>query len=89
MHPKEQEIRELAAATRFIPFTLVTSSGERYRVPTHDHIFFSPNTDELGAPLPDEDRAENFIVSGSGARYRILFFDAITGIDIGTAPSSR
>jgi hypothetical protein len=89
MHPKEQEIRELATASPFVPFTLTTSNGERYRVFTREHIFFSPNTDEQGHPLPDEDRAQDFIVSGSGSRYRILFFDAITGIDVGTAPSSR
>jgi hypothetical protein len=68
---------------------LVTSSGERYKVLTHDHIFFSPNTDEQGDPLPEEERAQNFIISGTGSRYRILFFDAITGIDVGSASSNR
>ena len=53
MHPKEQEIREFAAAAPFVPFTLVAASGERYKVPTHDHIFFAPNVDDDGAPLPD------------------------------------
>lgn len=45
--------------------------------------------DEQGDPLPEEDRVQNFIVSGAGSRCRILFFDAITGIDVGTAPSNR
>jgi hypothetical protein len=89
MQPKEQEIRDLTAAAPFVPFTLVTSSGERYKVLTHDHIFFSPNTDEQGDPLPEEERAQNFIISGTGSRYRILFFDAITGIDVGSASSNR
>jgi hypothetical protein len=89
MHPKEQEIRGLASASPFAPFTLITSNGERYRVFTRDHIFFSPNTNERGDPLPDEDRAQDFIVSGSGSRYRILFFDSITSIDTGVASSDR
>jgi hypothetical protein len=88
MPPKEQEIRELAAAIPFLPFAVVTSSGERYRVLTHDHIFFSPNTDEEGNPLPEEDRAQSFILWGRGARHRVRFFDAITAIDFGISQGS-
>ena len=42
MHPKEREIREVATKAPFIPFTLVTASGERYKVPTPDHISYFP-----------------------------------------------
>lgn len=66
MHPKEQEIREFAVATPFVPFTLVSSSGERYKVPTQDHIFFAPNVDDDGSPLPDEERSQMFTVFARG-----------------------
>jgi hypothetical protein len=87
MHPKEREIREVATKAPFVPFTLVTASGERYKVPTPDHIFFFPETDEDGILQPEEERAQCFMVSGKGVRYRLLFFDTVTAIDLGGAPS--
>ena len=87
MHPKEREIREVATKAPFVPFTLVTASGERYKVPTPDHIFFFPETDEDGVLQPEEERAQCFMVSGKGVRYRLLFFDTVTAIDLGGAPS--
>jgi hypothetical protein len=84
MHPKEQEIRQLVQAAPFVPFRLVTSSGERYKVPTRDHIFFPPNTDEDGIPIPESERAQSVCVFSRGVRHRFLFFDAITAIDVGT-----
>ena len=48
MHPKETEIREVATRAPFVPFTVVTASDERYKVPTPDHISFFPDTDEDG-----------------------------------------
>jgi hypothetical protein len=87
MHPKEREIREVATQAPFVPFTLVTASGERYKVPTPDHIFFFPHTDEDGVLLSEEETAQCFIVFGKGVRYRLLFFDTITAIDLGGAPS--
>jgi len=81
MHPKEQEIREFAAAAPFVSFTLVTASGERYKVPTHDHIFFAPNIDDDGSPVPDEDRSSMFTVFAHGSRVRHLFFDLISAIE--------
>ena len=37
MHPKERELREIATEAPFVPFTLVTASGERYKVPAPDN----------------------------------------------------
>ena len=87
MHPEEKEIREVATKAPFVPFTLVTASGERYKVPTPDHIFFFPDTDEDGVLKSEEERAQCFIVSGNGVRYRVLFFDTITAIDLGGLPN--
>jgi hypothetical protein len=87
MHPKQQEIREVATKAPFIPFTLVTASGERYKVPTPDHIFFFPDTDEDGVLQTEEEIAQCFIVYGKGVRYRLLFFDTITAIDLGGMPN--
>jgi hypothetical protein len=89
MHPKEQEIREFAVATPFVPFTLVSSSGERYKVPTQDHIFFAPNVDDDGSPLPDEERSQMFTVFARGSRVRHLFFDIITAIDTEGTPGTK
>lgn len=83
MSPHEEEIRNQAAQTPFVPFTLVTSSGERIKVFTGDHIDFAPNTDEQGEPLPEEDWSESFIVWGHGARHRIVFFDAVNHLEVG------
>jgi hypothetical protein len=41
-HPREEEIRDLAHASPFAPFTITTSSGERYKVRTADHISLQP-----------------------------------------------
>jgi hypothetical protein len=87
MHPKEAEIREFATRAPFVPFTVVTASSERYKVPTPDHIFFFPDTDEDGVRQAEEERARCFMVFGKGVRYRLLFFDTITAIDLGSAPS--
>jgi hypothetical protein len=87
MHPKERDIREVATKAPFVPFTVVTASGERYKVPSPDHIFFFPDADEDGVLQTEEERAQCFMVVGKGVRYRLLFFDAITAIDMGGAPS--
>ena len=86
MHPKEKEIRDVTK-TPFVPFTLVTASGERYKVPTSDHIFFFPDTDEDGVLQVEEERAQSFMVFGKSVSYRLLFFDAITAIDLGGMPN--
>ncbi|MFN2507226.1 MAG: hypothetical protein ABR589_00450 [Chthoniobacterales bacterium] len=36
------DILHLLEARPFVPFAIVTSSGQRYRVPTTDHIGFNP-----------------------------------------------
>ena len=86
MHPKEKEIREVATQSPFVPFTLVTATGERYKVPTSDHISFFPESDEDGVLQLEEERAQCFMVFGKGSQQRLLFFDAITAIDLGSAP---
>jgi hypothetical protein len=73
MHPKEREIREAAAAAPFVPFSFVIASGDRYKVPSPDHISFFPDTDEDGVPVTEEERAQSFIVYGTGAKHRLLF----------------
>ena len=37
-----EQIRRLYSAEQFFPFTIVTSSGERFEVPTRDHLAFNP-----------------------------------------------
>jgi hypothetical protein len=86
MHPKEKDLREVATKAPFVPFTLVTASGERYKVPTPDHISFFPDTDEDGVLQAEDERAQCFIVFGNGSRQRLLFFDTITAIDMGGTP---
>ena len=88
MHPKEREIREVATKAPFVAFTVVTASGERYNVPTPDHIFFFPDADEDGVLQTEEERAQCFMVFGKGVRYRLLFFDTITAIDMGGTPNA-
>jgi hypothetical protein len=87
VHPKEKEIREVATKAPFVPFALVTASGERYKVPTPDHIFFFPDTDEDGVLQAEEKRAQCFMMFGKGSRHRILFFDAVSAIDLGSTPN--
>ena len=36
------DIRQLVAAVPFLPFDIVTSSGQRYHVATPDHLNFNP-----------------------------------------------
>jgi len=64
-----------------VSFTLVTASGDRHKVPTEDHIFFAPNVDDDGSPLPDEERSPIFTAFARGSRVRHLFFDLITAIE--------
>jgi hypothetical protein len=87
MHPKERDLREVATKAPFVPFTLVTGSGEGYKVPTPDHISFFPDTDEDGVLQAEEERAQCFIVFGNGSRQRLLFFDTIMAVDMGDTPS--
>ena len=82
MNFKEQEIRNLAFQTPFIPFTIVTSSGERLRVQTGDHIHFDPNLDLAGHPLPDEERSPIFTVYGNGKRIRLVYFESIDHFEV-------
>lgn len=89
MNPKEQEIRDQSFHSPFVPFTLVTTSGERLRVITGDHIKFAPNTDEEGNLLPEGEWAQSFILYGRGSRHRIVFFDAVTHLDVNSDKALR
>jgi hypothetical protein len=89
MNPKEQEIRDQSFQTPFIPFTLVTFSGERLKVITGDHIKFSPKTDEEGNRLPEDQSAKRFILYGMGSRHRIVFFDAVSRLDVNSDKAMR
>jgi hypothetical protein len=89
MNPKEQEIRDQSYQTPFIPFTLVTSGGERLHVITGDHIKFSPNTDEEGNLLPEDEWAKSFILYGRGSRHRFVFFDAVSHLDVNSDKAVR
>jgi hypothetical protein len=51
------DIRRLLAARPFRPFRIVTSSGERYRVPTPEHAGFSPQGSRLIVWFDDESGA--------------------------------
>jgi len=37
------DVNQLLSATNFEPFSIVTSSGRRYPIPTADHAGASPN----------------------------------------------
>ena len=76
-----QEIRTFARATPFVPFVIVTGSGARYRVPSGDHIFLAPTTDDNGEPLPEGERPAAFQLFGRGISYRWIFFDAVEAIE--------
>jgi hypothetical protein len=83
MHAHEQEIRELATRSPFVPFTVITASGERYAVRHHDFILFMPTIDETTLePLPEEERPAYFIVAGKGSRQRWVYWDSVTAIDL-------
>ena len=86
----EQKIRTLARATPFVPFVIVTGSGARYRVPNGDHLFFAPDTDENGLPLPEQERPAAFQVFGRGISCRWVFFSAVEAIDdLALAPNGQ
>ena len=87
-HPHETEIRTFARATPFVPFTIVTTSGARYRVPSGDHIIFVPDTDENGEALPEEQRPAVFQLFSRGVRYHWIFFDAVAAVEDFKVPSN-
>jgi hypothetical protein len=62
MKPHEQELRNEIA--HGFPFTLVTSSEDRIRVPGHDWIFLPPLQDDQGNDLEDDERSDFFQVWG-------------------------
>jgi|GEM_PF-6111036 hypothetical protein len=67
----------------------IETSGERYKVPTHDHILFVPNVDADGSPLTDEERSSMFTVFVCGTRGRHQFFDLITAIETQGMPGAK
>jgi len=62
MHAHEQEIRDLATGSPFVPFTVVTAGGERYAVKHHDFILFMPAIDE------------NTLETAAGRRTTAVFY---------------
>ena len=76
MKPFEDKLR-----TELAPFTLVLSSGDRVKVRSHDHLSIPPLSDENGAELIDNERADYFQVWGNGQHYRWIAFSAITAIE--------
>ena len=85
MKPHEQELRNEIA--HGFPFTLVTSSGDRIRVPGHDWIFLPPLQDDQGNDLEDNERSDFFQVWGNGRSYRWVSFGSINLIEA-KAPES-
>ena len=83
-HPRENEIRELAQASPFAPFTITTTSGERYRVHTADHLSLKPEPSRKS-----DKRAPYFMIWSDGASSRWVFFDAITGLEISPVVAKR
>jgi hypothetical protein len=79
MKPNEEQLREEIAANH--PFTLVTASGARIKVQSHDHIILPPLVDENGAGLDDRDRSDFFQVWSNGRRYRWVAFTSINIIE--------
>jgi len=51
-------IRELLHATPFLPFTIRTSDGREYRVPTADHAAVNPKGSRLIVFSDDDSQAE-------------------------------
>ncbi|MEY2585657.1 MAG: hypothetical protein QOD80_1683 [Verrucomicrobiota bacterium] len=51
-------IRELLHASPFIPFTIRTSDGREYMVPTSDHAAITPKGSRVIVFADDESQAE-------------------------------
>ena len=47
------DIRRLLAKRPFVPFTIVTTGGSRYRVPTSEHSSIDPQTSRVVVWLDD------------------------------------
>lgn len=75
----EQQLRDQIATNR--PFTLVTSSGERIKVRSHDHIILPPRENENGTALRDKNRSDFFQVWSNGQSYRWVAFSSINIIE--------
>ena len=79
MKPHEQQLRDEMKTGH--PFTLVTASGDRVKVRSHDHIFLPPVIDVNGIPLGDASRSDLFQVWSNGIRYRWITFASINIIE--------
>jgi hypothetical protein len=86
MKPSEQQLRDEIAKHQ--PFTVVTASGDRVKIRSHDHIDLPPLEDENGLPLDDNQRADFFKVWTDGRHHRWVAFDSINIIEA-QAPTSR
>ena len=79
MKPHEEQLRGEIMANH--PFTLVTASGTRIKVQSHDHIILPPLVDENGLDLEDDSRSDFFQVWSNGRRYRWVAFASINIIE--------
>ena len=74
-------IHQLARAERFVPFTLVLSSGTRYAVPTRDHVFFTFNED--GSPF------DGFFEVAAVKSVRTVSTDEVASVEVAQAVEDR
>ena len=79
MKQHEQKLRDEINKGR--PFTLVTTSGERVKVRSHDHISLPPLEDENGNQLEDTARSDFFEVWSNGRSTRRIAFMSINIIE--------
>jgi hypothetical protein len=77
-----EEITELADPTTFQPFTIVTGSGQRFRVPHADFIDIPPIPEDEDQPVPP-----SFVtVYGKAAIPRFIVLANISAVEFQTSP---
>jgi hypothetical protein len=80
-----EEITELADPTKFQPFTIVTSSGDRFRIPHADFIDIPPmpenEDDDQPHPAPSY-----VIVYGKAPIPRLIVLTNISAIEFHKEP---
>ena len=79
MKANEEQLREEIAKSQ--SFALVTTSGDRVRIRSHDQIILPPLEDENGFSLHDDARADFFQVWSDGRHSRWIAFAAINIIE--------
>ena len=77
MKPNEEHLYSI----KEYPITIVTASGERIKVRSHDHMILPPLIDENGNKLEDNERSEFFQVWSDGRHFRWVAFTSINIIE--------